>query len=232
MPINALNAVALLYRRNDQGRLAFLGSCFSLRHQTHFLTAAHCVHEVPAEQLMVVSHVDQVPHQVLSVESHPKGADVALLTIGRPADSPIESFWDCVGNFSLGEEFFAFGFPEDAMGPNEGRPTPRLFKGYFHRFMPHQSHMGYRYIAGELSTPCPGGLSGAPLFRPGAQVMLTGVVAENLESSTLLDSQEQVLANGQILNEHYRSVVNFGIAVMLEPIKDWLNEKIPPRSAA
>ncbi|MFH1817722.1 MAG: serine protease [Pseudomonadota bacterium] len=229
--MNPLNGVALLYKREANVPLAFLGTCFSLRHATHFLTAAHCVHELTPDQLVVVSHLDQRTRLVTNVTRHPH-ADIAILNVDPVADDGVESFWNSVGNFSLGEEYFAFGFPEDALGPNEGRPTPRLFKGYFHRFMPHQSHMGYRYIAGELSTPCPGGLSGAPLFRPGAPVMLTGIVAENLESSTLLDTQERVLTDGQIFNEHYRSVVNFGIAVMLEPIKDWLDQHVPPRAHA
>lgn len=110
----------------------------------------------------------------------------------------VEPFWGCVGNYSLGEEFFAFGFPEDSLGPNQGHPTARLFKGHFQRFMQYKSHMGYAYFAGELSTPCPGGLSGGPLFRPDAPEMLTGLVAENIEAATLLNSREVVQANSRV----------------------------------
>lgn len=226
--MNPLNGVALLFRRGQGGNLSFLGTCFAFRQATHFLTAEHCVHGLEHGDILIVSQTDQRIREVRHLHRHPQ-ADVALLLADPQDNEGIEPFWDCVANFSLGEEYFAYGFPEDAMGPNQGRPTPRLFKGYFQRFMEHRSHMGYRYVAGESSTPCPGGLSGGPLFRPGAPVMITGLVAENIETSTLLDSQERILADGQVFNEHYRRVVNCGVAVMLAPIKEWLDANIPPR---
>jgi hypothetical protein len=34
-----------------------------------------------------------------------------------------------VSNYALGEDFMAYGYPEDVYGPDPQRATPRLFKG-------------------------------------------------------------------------------------------------------
>jgi hypothetical protein len=78
-------------------------------------------------------------------------ADVAVLRANAGEPPSLEPFWNTVTNWSLGEDFFAYGYPEDRPGPGTF-PTARLFKGHFQRFMAHESHMGFRYFAGELST--------------------------------------------------------------------------------
>jgi hypothetical protein len=59
--------------------------------------------------------------------------------------------------------------------------------------------------------------------------MLTGLVTENLETATLLDSEERLLDDGTHFHEHYRRVINYGVALMLDRVSDWINENIPPR---
>lgn len=225
--MNPLNAVALLFQIVENREPIFLGSCFAYCQRTHFLTANHCVLDREVATVFVVSPTDGRARKVSEILTHPS-ADVSLLIVDAQENDQVEPFWGCVGNYSLGEEFMAYGYPEDSLGPNVGQPTARLFMGYFQRFMNHKSHMSYEYMAGELSTPCPGGLSGGPLFRPRAQVMLTGLVAENLEVSTYLHEQEVVLHDGKVINEHYRRVVNYGVAVMLDSVSDWLKEHVPP----
>jgi hypothetical protein len=227
--MNPLNAVGLVFQLREGAPMAFLGSCFAYRHRTHFLTAAHVVRDKPVEKLVVLSPHEGVFCEIAAVQLHPS-ADAAVLVLKSQGREIVEPFWGCVGNYGLGEEYFAYGFPEDYRGPNEGRPTARLFRGHFQRFMQHESHMGYSYLAGELSTPCPGGLSGGPLFRPGAPVMITGLVAENIEAATFLDEEEIVLDDGKVVNEHYRRVINYGVAVMLYSIEEWINHYVPPRA--
>lgn len=224
--MNPLNGVAMLFEVKPGTGEFFLGSCFAYCQRTYFLTANHCVKEKDPDTLLVLSPTDGISRRVAQVRNHPT-ADLSLLVVEQGSINLIEPFWGCVGNFSLGEEFFAFGFPEDSVGPNRGLPTARLFKGHFQRFMRYKSHMGYSYAAGELSIPCPGGLSGGPLFRPDAPEMLTGLVAEDIEATTFLDSQEVVRANGRVVSEHYRRVVYYGVAVMLHNVKDWLDEHVP-----
>lgn len=227
--MNPLNAVGLVFEERESSPMAFLGSCFAYQQRTHFLTAAHVIRDKPVERLVVLSPQEGVFCPLREVHIHPN-ADAAVLVLKSSGREIVEPFWGCVGNYALGEEYFAYGFPEDYRGPNQGQPTARLFRGHFQRFMQHKSHMGYSYVAGELSTPCPGGLSGGPLFRPGAPVMITGLVAENIEAATFLDEQEVVLVDGSVVNEHYRRVINYGVAVMLNVIEDWINEHVPPRT--
>ncbi|MES2205554.1 MAG: trypsin-like peptidase domain-containing protein [Pseudomonadota bacterium] len=230
VPMNPLNAVALLFFK-QKDNLIFLGSTFSFRESSYFLTAEHCLTNKSEKDIVVVSPTDNIVRSVLKIIRHPS-ADIALLLVDVPSNNQVESFWDCVGNYSLGEEYVAFGYPEDSIGPNEGKPTPRLFKGYYQRFMDHNSHMGYSYYAGELNIPCPGGLSGGPIFRPRAPMMLTGIATEGIEAATLLDSQEVILHDGKVHHDHYRSVVNYGISLLLYPIKSWLDEHVPLRKRA
>ena len=223
--MNPLSAVGLVFQEQAGKPMAFLGSCFAYRQRTHFLTAAHVVRDRPIEGLVVLSPRDSVLCPLREVHMHPS-ADAAVLILQSTGRDIVEPFLDCVDNCALGEEYFAYGFPEDYRGPNQGQPTARLFKGHFQRFMQYKSHMGYNYVAGELSTPCPGGLSGGPLFRPDALNMIIGLVAENIETATLLDEQEVIDEGGKLVNEHYRRVINYGVAVMLDDIKDWINEHI------
>ena len=126
-------------------------------------------------------------------------------------------------NFSLGEEFYAFGYPPSVFGPSASEPTARLFTGNFQRFIDHQSHLGYRYIAGEMSIACPQGLSGAPVFRPGAPVMLLGLVTENLQTYTALESVEEVIERGEVRRTEVRNVINYGVTLMLHELQPWLD---------
>jgi hypothetical protein len=144
--------------------------------------------------------------RVDSIERHPTADAAALFCndharmVGRTGH-PDLAFWDGVGNWSLGENFMSYGFPAESSGPDGGpagsTPIPRLFMGYFQRFFVWESPAGFRYLAGELSMAAPGGLSGGPLFRPGAQQMILGLVTANHESYAITDSVETVDDNGE-----------------------------------
>jgi hypothetical protein len=169
---------------------------------------------------------EDVYADVATVHIHPS-VDVAVMILASPGRDSVEPFWNHVGNWSLGEEYLAFGYPEDFVGRKEAMPTARLFRGHFQRFMRHKSHMGFEYLAAELSTPCPGGLSGGPLFRTRAPMMITGLVTENLEAATFLDEEVKEVG-GEVQNHYYRRVINYGVAVMLSEVNDWLDSHIPP----
>jgi hypothetical protein len=221
-PFEPTEAIGALVR-SPKGEL--LGTAFAFRQYGHFLTAAHCVKDLDPKELLIASGYRRIVRGVREVIKH-KNADIALLVAEPIKDDETHPFWDLVGNLSLGEDFVAYGYPEDAIGPNEGRPTPRIFKGYFHRFMRHKSHLGYEYLAGELSTPCPSGLSGGPLFRPGALTMLTGLVTEDIEATTSLHETESFAQDGSKVVDHYRRVVTFGVGLMLTDVKDWLDQHV------
>ncbi len=123
----------------------------------------------------------------------------------------------------------AYGFPEDVFGPTQGVATPRLFRGYYQRFYYHKSHLGYSYNAGEMNIAAPGGLSGGPIFRPGAPPMVMGLVTENLSSTTVLEAMEEQLAPTQTRQIQYQRVIQYGVSLLLDSHEEWLSQFIPPR---
>ncbi|MDD1779529.1 MAG: hypothetical protein LUQ65_15305, partial [Candidatus Helarchaeota archaeon] len=171
--------------------------------------------------------------KVLSIQNHPN-ADIALLRMPVGTINGVSPFLDSAGGYALGEDFITYGFPEDISfsdNSNASQPTPRLFRGYFQRFFDYRSYMGYRYIAGELNIPCPAGLSGSPLFRAYNQSMVTGMVTENIESTTMLDEIEDTQKDGKTIEKIFRKVITYGICLMLHDVRDWLDNNIPLHNA-
>ena len=50
-----------------------------------------------------------------------------------------QPFWNYVANWSMGEDFIAFGYPMDTIVTEDPGPTPRLFRGHYQRFWPHKA---------------------------------------------------------------------------------------------
>ena len=175
---------------------------------------------------------------VEEVIKHPDEADIALMRV-TPMDreagreDPAEPFRNYAGNedtYAMGNDFIAFGYPEDIFGEDQGAITARLFKGSFQRFFPEyrSRHLGFRYLAGEMSIAAPGGLSGGPLFIPGEPELVTGMVTENLESTTYLDTVEEVRSGRETKTTRYQRVISYGVALMLGPVGEWLDQHVAP----
>jgi len=234
--MNPLRSVARLrlWERREDPTAGYLGTCFSYRWQNRLVTAAHCVAGLePSEVAVETPWLPGFMMTALEIHRHPT-ADIAVLETGgiQVAGAEVQPFWGTVGNWSLGEKFFAYGYPVDVLGPSANLPTPRLFTGYFQRFMQdYEAYTGYRYLAGEMSFACPAGLSGGPLFRPGAQVMVVALATENLKSATTLESFEERTKDGKSTRVEYREVISYGTALMLSNVSDWLDSYCPPRES-
>ena len=240
--MDPLEGIGLLFHeKKSESRYNFLGTCFSFRHPAYLLTAAHCVGNLNADDCFVLFLKFSktiggliAAGKVLSIQRHPN-ADIALLQMPMEGMDRVQPFLGCVDNYALGEDFITYGFPEDISFQNISSvslPTPRLFRGYFQRFFDHRSHMGFRYIAGELNIPCTAGLSGSPLFRINAPTMLTGIVTENIESATTLRSVEEIQEDGKTVTEIFQKVITYGICLMLHDVRDWLDNSIPSDNAS
>ena len=226
--MNPVAAVGQLLR-DGEANPEFLGSCFAYRSRTHLITAAHCVTGLVAKEILVATtHQRVVLRRGTRLRIHPT-ADLAIVET-ESGDDMMEPFLKLPGGHALAQDFYAYGFPEDIFGPDGSRPTPRAFKGHFQRFMRYQSRFGYEYAAGELSIPAPAGLSGGPVFGTDhvAAGYVYGVVTENLESTTVLHSVEEVDNDGSVIKTRYQNVINYGVAVILAEYSDWLDEHIPP----
>ena len=193
--MNPLLAVGRLRRWNPETlpNFPYLGTCFAYRWQNRFLTAAHCIHGIPHTEIAVESP-SGIIQTATEVEFHPT-ADIAVIACGALQIKGMETdpFWMTVENWQLGEEIMAYGFPIDVFGEDASQPTPRVFRGYFQRFIPdYKAFSGYRYLAGEINFGCPAGLSGGPVFRPSAHPVVLGLATENLRSYTNIQSFEEV----------------------------------------
>lgn len=225
-PIAATGVVAL---RGEGERLTTLGSFAAFRQPHVVLTAAHCLRGYAGEPLELHFPRRGEVRAVSTVVAHPTADVAAVFSEPDEGDDftgyPPNAFWNFVANVGLSEEFFAFGYPVE--GPwQDLAPTGRAFRGYFQRFFDFKSPAGgYRYAAAELSIAAPEGLSGGPLFRPGALQMLTGIVTSNLEASTAIDSWED--EPGRRIERH--RVISYGVALMLHSVETWLDEVVPQR---
>jgi hypothetical protein len=227
--MNPLAAMAQLYR--DTKPTLFLGSCFALWDPQYFVTAAHCVHGLEADEVVIrLPHHQPISCTAVLVERHPS-ADLAVLHIDTAHDG-VEPFTRITAGYALGLDFYAHGFPEDVFGKDARKPIARTFRGYFQRFLEYQSFLGYQYSAGELSIQCPAGLSGGCIF-PSEHLQLGfvyGVATENLRSTTILQAVEELQSDGVQYRELYQQVISYGICVLLRDYEDWLRNVIPNSS--
>ena len=212
--------------RSDAGAFRFAGSCFGFRRNGFMVTAEHVVRGASERDVTVTILLQEV-EEGLSVERifrHPT-ADVAILQI-TDAIEIFDRFNDVAPMPDFGTNVTAFGYPEDTE-PTGPKPTPRFFKGHVQRKFRHTSHLGYQYIAAELSFGAPGGLSGGPVALEALPSHAVGVVTENRRSTTFLETTTDVI-DGQIrYREDVHSVINYGLCTLLEPLRGWLDECIP-----
>lgn len=207
----------------QHGSERFRGSCFLFRTPSHAITAAHVVAGLSVESLRLrfPNTLPIVTHRVVSVKSAP-GPDLAVMQLAEP--STAQPFKNVGTNFTLGESFMAYGYPYDVLGPTSGMPTARLFRGHYQRFVYFTSHMGYGYNAGELSIAAPGGLSGGPVFRP-ADISVTGLVTENLKSTTILEAVEKHSRPEHTDLREYHEIIQYGVSLLLDSCEPWLADQ-------
>lgn len=208
----------------------FLGTCFAFRLRTHFLTAAHCIGRLtPKEIRIVLPNVISVGGQnVETIVRHPT-ADLAVL-VAAQVDLPSIDAFTSFGPphyFGLGQDFVAYGFPDDVFGETMLQPTARMFRGSIQRFMRHKSRHGYEYDAVEMSIGAPAGLSGGPLFMPEAPFPIIGLVTENLRSTTFLQSVSEIQEGDSVYKETVHEMINYGVALELESLTQFLDQYIP-----
>ncbi|UUZ75204.1 serine protease [Polaromonas sp. P1(28)-13] len=227
MAQSPIKNVCLLCEEQSSGLPIFLGSCFAFHSRTSLLTAAHCVARLHASQLLVQNPRNSAASRVASISLHPS-ADLAVIQLRSDGEKAVTLAAPCTEITKIkgiGGEYCAYGYPEDSIGPNAGVPVPRIFRGYGQRVLRHRSHMPYSYQALELSFPCPAGLSGGPLFKP-KTFQLLGLITENIETTTSLHEETVTTENGKEVINHYRSVINYGLGLLLHDYNDWLAKAV------
>ena len=68
------------------------------------------------------------------------------------------------------------------------------------------------------------------MFR--VRSVLLGLVADNIDSWTLVDSVDEIDRAGERLKIESRRIVSYGVAVLMHPLDDWLNSRVISSSAS
>jgi hypothetical protein len=225
--------------RSATGVPTYGGSCFLFRQGNVALTAAHCLDGRGDRDLYMGWPLwsrtgDLLGTPVVDVVRHPV-ADLAILRLPQGAaeawDPPRVPFKDAVPVEGFaGPPFNAIGFPLEVLEETGGHaPTPRVFVGYWQRrFLRSGAGDEYTYEAGEMSIPAPVGLSGGPVFGSwSAEGLVMGVVTAQHSSYTIESAYEEVQADGKHYRHERASIVQYGVALLLEPLRDWLDEHVP-----
>ncbi len=212
----------------EGARGKFLGTATAYNNKRTFLTAAHCVEKRSPANLIIVAHADGLARLVSAVVQHPT-ADLAVLNVVTPASDPVVPFFLCAKVLGWGEEYLALGYPEDSSIDNRvARPTLRSLRGHYQRLLAYKSALGYEYSAGETSTPFPEGMSGGPLFAPELPVSIIGLVTENFRTGREHESTEEITEPGKYLRIERYAYIQYGVAVMLFDVREWLDKLAPP----
>ena len=210
----------------------YLGTCFSFLKPTVFLSAAHCVTDIPTDEIWI-NHIGgpspSLFTRALLVELD-HTTDIAVIKTDAPRPQWTSPFTRVKYAADFGEEIFAFGFPQDLLSYEASKATPRAFRGCIQRpFLFQRS--AYRYSAFELSFPCPPGLSGGPIFLPEDPATVLGIVTENFETYTVLHESQSETEDGRTTRFEARSVITYGVASNLfngiELIEQVTGERVP-----
>lgn len=232
-PFNPVAAVGMVTRAS-RGH-AVTGTCTAFRRPDYALTAAHCVEGAEAEDLRVFYLGRGGEMRTVEALTTHEVADLCVVKLAQaPNDDlsgqSLEAFWGSVSNLALGEEFMTYGFPieeAESLGPMVAARSARLVRGYYQRFLEFGTGGGYQFLAGEMSVPAISGMSGSPLFRPGAFPMLTGIVVASLESRVETYSVTEVKDGLDTYVEKMSRITTNGIALILHPLEEWLQAMIP-----
>lgn len=206
-----------------ESKVSFLGSAFAFRKRFRFLTAAHCVGNLPASALFLgaAGLKNGTPVSVSRIVRHPT-ADIALLEIAEDTPTRMQPLGILAkSSVVLGADIMAMGFQE-ASDERGVQVTRRLFRGSIQRFFNHQSHIGYAYEAAELSFPSPAGLSGGPVVTSHAAIHVVGLVTENFESTTFLQTLSLIQDQGSVYEEKVHKVIQCGICCTFDSLEPWI----------
>jgi len=224
-PLNAIGAVTMHFDEKD----VFLGTAFCYKSSRFLLSSSHVIPDNP--RLIAVTFPYTGKILVPTKMARHDNSDVVALScteghVNNRDVEGIECFQSITKDLKLADDFITYGYPEDISMDKKPTPTPRVFKGYFQRFFTYSSSRG-KYPAIELNIPCPKGLSGSPIMVYGNVSSIVGIVSENVETSSELHEEEKDASEKFI----YRKVINYGVAVRLSDVEEWIEEHYAERDS-
>jgi hypothetical protein len=219
MPFMPLTATGVVVKKTTETSSPELrGTCakYVLPHVA--VTAKHNVPEGPEAYAVSIPSTKEF-WSVEQIVRDPE-ADLAVV-VGAPYDAmfPNQVYTGVHAGLIDGGDFAAYGYPFEGEGA-----VGRLFKGHFQRYMGYKDTFRNSYFAGELSIPAPRGLSGGPVSYAHTLDQLAAVVTANIDSYLVEDAYEEEVDKDHVRRGEIRRIVAYGIAVMLPPKANWLNE--------
>lgn len=231
--IRPFHSVGLLFHDDPHAQPQFAGSCFAFKRPHLWLTAKHCIGQLPAHQLHILLPLKEQWPSLVRVDKlalHPE-ADLALVRTRELPEGTVLPFDGVSALQDWGESVMALGYPEESTSDGIV-PSARLFSGSIQRRVTYDSPLGHRYLSGELSFGAPAGLSGGPVFPTREPHRVVGLVAENRDSSTYLRAVEEVQEDGKLYREHFQEVIRFGVYVELSAYLRWIDATVAELEAA
>ncbi len=220
-------ATSFIFIPISDDKVNILGSCFAYFSRHVFLTAAHCIGDIPPSALRVWSPTEDTPHRLIRrVVTHPT-ADLAVL-ISEPPGSDFTPFREVL-EVEAGEEVHAYGYQKDTTDLGI-QVLDRHFHGVVQRLLTWEIQRPYSYDAIELSFGAPPGLSGGPLYqsllpdRFGTVYVLGGMITGNRQASTPFKTITEVHEGSEHYIERIDYVTDYGIALNLAAHSKWLAE--------
>jgi hypothetical protein len=224
---NPLESTGFVICDDDNGRPHFIGTCFAYCVHGYLLTAAHNVRGIEPSRLSVSIYLEDIERglDVRGIELHPE-ADLAILKIDDPIPDLriFDPFQGIHTDYEAGEAVSAFGYPNQTMEKGQ-RPVPRFFRGNIQRMFRHDSPLGYKYIAIEVSFGSPVGLSGGPVSLDREPGHVVGVMAENYRADTYVHTIEEVVKGQSTYRDTQHDFINYGIAVRLQDHQVWIDDR-------
>ena len=204
------SGVGFLYEGRDPDNRRYLGTCFSFYSPKLFITAAHCIKDIPLDRLWV-NHVGGPASDLFERVQDPivlDQVDLAYFFTDSPGAKWARSFKKTKYSLPLGEEVCVFGFPQEIFGPDPTKPTLRMLRGFYQRpFLYRRPPIIYSAL--ELSFPCPEGFSGSPVFLERDPDTVVGIVTGNYEAYTIVDS---TYTTGGKIESETRKFISYGCA--------------------
>ena len=210
---------------SDKNLVRFSGTGFGFKMPGLVLTASHVVSNAEPERIYLQLQSGRFvkPH---SVTRHPT-ADIAVLAFKADQSPRIFKLGTPMkkDEFPLGEDIITFGYPA-AVSESPGRVQlePRLMSGHIQRHFKHALGR-YCFAAYELSFPVLDGQSGSPVLLEHGIDHAIAILTGNFESSTVVDYQEEHVADGTKEVHIIKKVITYGIGAALLPLSDWIQSE-------
>jgi hypothetical protein len=202
----------------------YRGSCFRLWSPVHFLTAAHCVRDLPAERVLIVAPTAPgKPLRCDQVVVH-KASDAAIVRTIDPIPEKMQQL-------RLGK-YDALGAIVHLSGPVIDHPerveTFRALTSTIQRRFIHKDYEGLEYEALEISQPIPAGMSGTACYKEYPPGHVVGIATGTIESKIAQSSIEEIEHDGKVTITKEMRLIQYGVVAAIDPLVGWLREVMGP----